>query len=143
MLTGILLGCFLIALCILTTPNLFVSKKEEMSTFFKKILLYQGLAGLVACIVGTIMLIQCVLKIATVMAPILWLTELMCTAALASFGFLLSYNLIYSLFLIKGKKSEDNLHRMRTNMMPLQGKLSILGILLGVWSVTAAVMFVA
>jgi hypothetical protein len=128
---------------ILTVPNLFASKTEELTAFFKKNLLYQGLAGLATCIIGTIALIQCTLKIATVMAPILWLTEMLCTAALAFFGLLLSYNLIYILFLSKGKKSEENLNKMLTNIMPLQGKLSILGILLGIWSVVAAVMFAA
>jgi hypothetical protein len=142
MLIGILLGCFLTIISILAVPNLFVSKKEQMSVFFKKMLLYQGLAGLVACIVGIIALIHYAQQIATLVA-VLWLTSMLCTATLASYAFLLIYNLIYLLFLSKEKNSVDNLQKMTANIMPLQGKLSILGIVIGVWSVMAAVMFTA
>jgi hypothetical protein len=30
---------------------------------------------------------------------------------------------------------------MRTRIMPMQGKIALLGILLGIWSIAAAVMF--
>jgi len=137
---GILSGCFLTALCMLAVPNLFVSKKEEMSAFFKKILIYQGVAGLISCIIGIIALIQYAIQIATMVA-VLWLTSMLCTASLAGFGFILSYNLIYTLFLSKGKNLGDNLHKMVANIMPLQGKLSIIGVIIGVWSIMATVMF--
>jgi len=137
----ILLGCFLVALSILALPNLFVSKKGELTPFFKKLLLYQGCFGLIALIVGAMALIQCALKIAVMGIPILWLTDMLCYATLATLGFLLSYNLIYILFLSKGEKPEETPSKMRTSIMPLQGKISILGILIGIWSVMAAVMF--
>jgi len=137
---GILLGCFLAALSILAIPNLFISKKEEMSDFFRKILLYQGLAGLISFIAGIIALIYYAPQIIEMVA-VLWLTFMMCAVALAGFGFLLIYNLIFMLFLSKGKKTEVNHHKMTTSIMPLQGKLSILGIIIGVWSIMATVMF--
>ena len=128
-------------LSVLAVPNLFASKKEELTVFFKKLLLYQGWIGLVACILGAIGFVQCVLKIAVEGKPILWLTELLCTAALAVIGFLLSYNVIYTFFLSKSKKSEENLNKMLTKIMPLQGKIAIFGIIIGIWSIMAAVMF--
>ena len=144
MFLGILFGCLLTALGIFAIPNLFVSRKKEISDFFKKMLLHQGWIGLLVCIVGVMALIQSALKIATDIKPILWLTEMLCCAGLAILGFLLSYNLIYTIFLSKGKKAakeEETPNKMRTQIMPLQGKIGILCILIGVWSVMAAVMF--
>jgi len=141
MIREILLGCFLVILSVLAVPNLFASNKEELTVFFKKLLLYQGWIGLIVCILGAIGFVQCVLKIAVEGKPILWLTELLCTAALATIGFLLSYNLIYMLFLSKSKKSEENLNRMLSRIMPLQGKIAIFGAIIGIWSVMAVMMF--
>ena len=144
MFLGILFGCLLTALGLFAVPNLFVSKKKEPTAFFKKLLLYQGWIGLAVCIVGIIAFIQYALQIATAGVPLLWLTNLLCSAGLAILGFFLSYNLIYTYFLSKGKKAEETEEtpdKMRTQIMPLQGKIGILCILIGVWSVMAAVMF--
>ncbi|MCL2511499.1 MAG: hypothetical protein FWF09_05565 [Bacteroidales bacterium] len=141
MFLGILFGCLLVALGLFSIPNLFVSSKKEISDFFKKLLPYQGWIGLVVCIVGVMALIQYALKIATDIKPILWLTEMLCCAGLAILGFLLSYNLIYLYLIPKGKKAEETPDKMRTQIMPLQGKIGILCALIGVWSVMAAVMF--
>ncbi|MCL2041786.1 MAG: hypothetical protein FWG84_07090 [Bacteroidales bacterium] len=137
----ILLGCCLFLLSAFAVPNLFVSKKKEISAFYKKLILYQGLVGLVACVLGAIALFQSTLKIAAEGKPILWLTEMLCTAALAVIGFLLCYNLIYTLFLAKGEKTEESRKKMLTGIMPLQGKIGLLGVAVGIWSVMAAVMF--
>jgi hypothetical protein len=137
----IFFGCLLIVMSILVVPNLFASKKEEITGFLKKLLLYQGLIGLIGCITGLIGLIQYFLKIAADIKPILWLTGILCCAMLVILGFFLCYNLIYTLFLTKGKKAEDNLEKMRTNTMPMQGKIAIIGFLLGIWSVMAVGMF--
>jgi hypothetical protein len=138
---GIFFGFLLTVASILAIPNLFVSKKDELTTFFKKLILLQGWIGLLTCIVGAIVFVQCAMKIATMMAPILWLTEMLCNAALTVLGFLLSYGVIYTYFLSKGKKAEENLNKMRTSVMPLQGKIGIFGVLIGIWSIMAAVMF--
>jgi hypothetical protein len=138
---GIFFGSLLTVVSILALPNLFLSKKNELTGFFKKLLLIQGWIGLITCIVGAIALVQCAMKIATMVA-VLWLNGMLCNAALTVIGFLLSYNFIYTYFLSKGKKTEDNLNKMRTRIMPLQGKISILGVLIGIWSIMAAVMFV-
>ena len=152
----ILFGCLLVALGLFAIPNLFASKKKELTTFFKKLLLYQGWIGLAACIVGIMAFIQYVPKGATTdMTPFLWLTMLLCSAGLAILGFFLSYNLIYNYFLSKGEKvkeakeakpeeeipTEETQDKMRTQIMPLQGRIGILAILIGIWSIMAAVMF--
>jgi len=138
---GILFGCFLTLLGILTIPNLFASKKEELTVFFKKIILCQGWLGLIACIIGVIGVIQCSMEIVMDIKPILWLTDMLCFAALAFLGFLLSYNLIFNYFLSKGKGKEQNTYKTLSNIMPMQGKIGMLGILIGIWSIMAAVMF--
>jgi len=151
MFLDILFGCLLTALGLFSVPNLVVSKKKEISPFFKKLLLYQGIAGVVICVVGVMAFIQYVLKGGTVMVPYLWLTMLLCSAGLAVLGFLLGYNLIYLYLYSKGaktkaevpegEKAEEPQDKMLTHIMPLQGKIGIVVILLGVWSVMAAVMF--
>ena len=142
MFLGVFFGCLLAALGLFTVPNLFVSKKKEPTAFFKKLLLYQGWIGLIVCIVGIMAFIQYVLKDTTNdMAPFLWLTMLLCSAGLAILGFLLSYNLIYTYFLSKGEKAKETPDKMHTRIMPLQGKIGLIGVLIGVWSIMAAMMF--
>ena len=138
---GIFFGCFLTILSILSIPNLFASKNENITGFFKKLLLYQGWIGLIACIIGVIGFVQYALKITDKLVIILWLTGLLCAVALALLGLLLSYNLIYTYILSNGKKSEENQEKMRTNAIPLQGKMGLLGLIIGIWSIMAVMMF--
>jgi hypothetical protein len=143
----IFFGCLLTVASILAVPNLFVSKKNDLANFFKKVIPYQGWLGLIVCIIGAVGLVQYALQITTKMEGVLlvlillWLTGMLCSAMLTFLGFLLSYNVIYTYFLAKKEKAEDNLKKMRTNIMPMQGKIGLLGILIGVWSIMAAVMF--
>lgn len=143
----IFFGCLLIAASILAIPNLFASKKDNPPNFLKKIIPYQGWIGLIVCIIGIVGLVQCALQITTEMEGVLlvlillWFTGMICNAMLVFLGFLLSYNLIYTYFLSKGKKSEENFNKIRTGIMPLQGKIGLLGILVGVWSIMAMMMF--
>jgi len=144
---GILFGCLLTVVSILALPNLFVSKKDDFSDFFKKMILYQGLTGLIVGIAGVIGVVLFAMSIVTEMEGVLlvllmlWLTGMLCTALLAILGFLLSYNLMYTLFFSKGKKAPESLKKMRTRIMPMQGKIALLGILLGIWSIAAAIYF--
>jgi len=48
----------------------------------------------------------------------------------------------YIIFLAKGEKTEESQNKMLTSIMPMQGKISLLGVAVGVWSVMAAMMFV-
>lgn len=130
-------GILLILLGLLAVPSLILSKKPDAGKYFDKLAPYQGWIGLVFAVIGIFGLVKCLLHIGTFAdAPIAWITWLATTFTEAALGFILGYGLIKK-YALKKEKAAAKGEKVLGKLLPLQGTLGIIAIILGIWSVVA------
>jgi len=135
-------GIFLVLLSIIAVPSLLLSKKPNAKELLEKIEPYQAWIGLVFCLGGIWGIINSVLSIGWLTtAPIWWVTVLAGSVVQATLGFMLSFGLINKLFLGKNEKAKEKAAEIRSKIAPKQGKLGILGIIVGVWMIVASFLY--
>lgn len=136
-----LYGITLIILGLLAIPSLIISKKPDAKKYFDKIAPYQGWIGIVFAILGIWGIIDCILHIGLFAhAPVMWITWLLTVVVEAVLGFILGYGLIKK-HVLKGKKADDAGEKILGKLLPLQGTFGIIAIVLGLWSVIAAIIW--
>jgi len=135
-------GITLIILGLLASPSLLLSKKPNAQELLDKIVPYQGWIGIVFCFWGIWGIISCILNLGILTShPIWWVTWLLCSLAEALIGFLLGYGLIVKYVLSKNETAKEKGAQMLAKLQPMQGKLGIFGIIMGVWCIICSILF--
>ncbi|KPQ19227.1 MAG: hypothetical protein HLUCCX10_03370 [Algoriphagus marincola HL-49] len=137
-------GITLIILGILAAPSLLLSKKPNAQELLDKITPYQGWIGLVFCLWGVWGVISAILNMGLLTSwPIWWITWIASSAIQAVLGFLLGYGMINKLLLSKNDDAKEKGEQLLQKLAPLQGKLGMVGIVVGAWVIVASFMFYA
>ncbi len=135
-------GITLILLSIIAVPSLILSKKPNAKELLEKVEPYQGWIGIVFCFWGVWGIITAVLNIGWLsVVPIWWITLLAGNIISAALGFMLGSGLINKLFLSKNDAAKAKAEELRAKIAPKQGKLGILGIIVGAWMIVASFLF--
>ena len=135
-------GISLILLSIIAVPSLLLSKKPNAKELLEKVAPYQGWIGVVFAIWGVWGIISAFLNMGWLTsAPIWWATLLAGSVVEAGLGFLLGYGLITD-FIAKNEDAKAKAALVRAKIAPKQGKLGVLGLIVGAWMIVASFMFV-
>lgn len=135
-------GITLILLGLLAIPSLVLAKKPDAKALFDKIAPYQGWIGVIFAIWGLWSLLNCFLNLGWLgAAPILWITWLVVSVVETALGFILGYGLLSKHALSKNAAAAAKGEQLLQKLLPLQGKLGILAIVLGAWMVIASLLF--
>ncbi|MDE7133943.1 MAG: hypothetical protein K2N86_01510 [Rikenellaceae bacterium] len=128
-----LYAILLIVLGILAVPSLIVSKKPNAKELIDKIAPFQGWLGLVFCVIGIWGIISSIIHIGWLTSyPIIWILDLAVAIVEACLGFILGYNLIVKYVLSKNEAAAAKGEQILAKLLPLQGKLGIAAIVLGI-----------
>ena len=135
-------GITLIILGLLAAPSLLLSKKPNAQELLDKITPYQGWIGLAFCFWGVWGIIQAVLNMGLLTTfPIWWITWLASSAVEAVLGFILGYGMINKFLLSKNEEAKQKGEKLLAKLAPIQGKLGLAGIVVGVWVILASILF--
>lgn len=127
-------GITLILLGLLAVPSLLLSKKPDAQALLDKITPYQGWIGLVFAFWGVWGIISAILNLGWLTTfPIYWITFLLVSVVEAALGFILGYGLIVKYVLSKNETAAEKGAQLLAKLAPLQGKLGIAAIVLGIW----------
>ncbi|MDR2036545.1 MAG: hypothetical protein LBQ60_01335 [Bacteroidales bacterium] len=136
-------GITLILLGLLAVPSLLLSKRPDAKELFDKVAPYQGWIGLVFAIFGLWGIIDCIINIGLLSKiPVYWLTWLLVAAVEASLGFILGYGMISKYVLSKNPTAAEKGEQLLKKLVPLQGNLGIIAIILGIWQIIASLLWV-
>ncbi len=136
-------GITLIILGLLAIPSLVLAKKPDAKELFEKIAPYQGWIGLVFAIWGLWGIISCILSIGWIAHwPIYWITWLLVSIVEFALGFILGYGLIAKYALSKNEQAAEKGEQLLAKLIPLQGKLGIVAIILGIWQIISSIIWV-
>ncbi|MFT3993164.1 MAG: hypothetical protein QM660_02565 [Dysgonomonas sp.] len=141
-------GIILIVLGLLAAPSLLLSKKPNAKELLDKLVPYQGWAGVVFCIWGIWGIISTILSIGVFFSFGLWgmiwgITSLLCSLVEAVLGFLLGYPLIVQYALSKNEAAKEKGAQLLAKLQPIQGKLGLLGIIMGIWWIICSFLYAA
>lgn len=135
-------GITLILLSLIAVPSLILSKKPNAQELLDKVAPYQGWIGLVFCIWGVWGIITAILNMGWLTAaPIWWVTLLAGSVVEATLGFLLGYGTISKYLLGSSEEAKEKASQLLAKLAPMQGKLGVLGIGVGIWMIVASIMF--
>ncbi len=135
-------GISLVLLSVLAVPSLLLSKKPNAKELLEKIEPYQGWIGMIFCFLGIWGIISSVLTTGWLSYwPILWITYLIGNIVTAALGFMLGYGLINKYILSKNEEAKTTIEEMRTKIAPKQGKLGLIGLVLGAWMIVSSFLF--
>jgi hypothetical protein len=132
-------GILLVILGLLAVPSLILSKKPNAKELFDKVAPYQGWFGVVFALWGIWGIINSVLGIGLLATwPILWISYLVVSVVCAGLGFILGYGLIQKHALSKNEKAKEAGEKVLAKLLPWQGTLGVIAIVLGLWTIVAA-----
>lgn len=135
-------GITLIILSLIAVPSLILAKKPNAQELLDKIAPYQGWIGLIFCFWGVWGIISCFLNIGLLTSwPIWWITWLLGSIVQAVLGFMLGYGMINKLVLGKNEAAKKKGEALLAKLAPIQGKLGIAGIAVGIWTIVASILF--
>lgn len=136
-------GITLIILGLLAIPSLLLDKKPDAKEWFDKIAPYQGWIGVVFAIWGLWGIISCFLSIGLLTSwPIYWITWLLVSVVEFVLGFILGYGLIVKYALSKNEQAAQKGEQLLAKLIPWQGKLGIVAIVLGIWMIISSIIWV-
>lgn len=135
-------GITLIVLSLLAVPSLFLAKRPDAKEALDKIAPYQGWIGIVFCFWGIWGIISAIRTISLLdNFPIWWSTLMAGSVVQALLGFILGYGLISKFLLSKNDAAKEKGAQLLTKLAPVQGKLGLIGIGLGVWVIVASFLY--
>lgn len=138
-----LFGITLILLSLLAVPSLILSKRPDAEQVLAKLAPYQGWIGLVFCIYGVFGIVSSILGLGMLTTnPIWWATMLATSVVEAALGFMLGYALINKYILSKSEEGMKRGQELLLKLSPIQGKLGLAGLAVGVWSIVANILFI-
>ncbi len=133
-------GITLMVLSILAVPSLLLAKKPDAKELLAKISPYQGWIGLVFCFWGIYgVIFSGILGLGMISTwPIYWVTLLAGNIMQAILGFILGFGTISTYVLSKNEEAKKKGAELLAKLAPIQGKLGIIGIAVGVWTIIAS-----
>ena len=135
----------LIVLGLLAIPSLILSKKPDAKELFDKVAPYQGWFGLVWAVFGIIDIVRCFLNIGWLglgtYGIVLWVVWLLVSVVTACLGFILGYGLIQKYALSKNEKAAAAGEQVLAKLLPLQGTMGIIAIVLGLLALIANIIW--
>ncbi|NDV78714.1 hypothetical protein [Dysgonomonas sp. 511] len=135
-------GITLIVLGLLAVPSLLLSKKPDAKEWLDKLTPYQGWIGVVFAFWGIWGIISCILNLSFLTTwPIYWITWLLVSIVEAALGFILGYGLIAKYVLSKNEAAAEKGQQVLAKLAPLQGKLGIAAIIIGIWQIVASIIW--
>ena len=135
-------GISLVLLSIIAVPSLILSKKQNAKELLEKIEPYQGWIGIVFCFWGFWGVVTAILNLGWLtIAPIWWITFLVGNIVSAVLGFMLGSGLINKLVVSKNEAAQFKANELRVKIAPKQGRLGIIGIIIGIWMIAASFLF--
>ncbi|ADV49492.1 hypothetical protein I2486_11060 [Cellulophaga sp. E16_2] len=135
-------GITLVLLSIIAVPSLILSKKPNAKELLEKIEPYQAWIGMLFCFWGIWGIISAVLNIGWLtVAPIWWITFLAGNIVSAILGFMLGFGLINKYVLSKNENAKEKADALRAKIAPKQGKLGVIGLIVGAWMIVASFIF--
>ncbi len=135
-------GLTLIILGLLASPSLLLSRIPNAKELLDKITPYQGWIGLIFCFWGVWGVIQAILQISILGTwPIWWVTWLASSMIEAVLGFILGYGMINKFLLSKNEVAKLKGKQLLEKLAPIQGKLGLIGVLVGIWVIIASIFF--
>ena len=135
-------GISLVLLSIIAVPSLILSKKPNAKELLEKIEPYQGWIGIVFCFWGFWGVVTAMLNLGWLtIAPIWWITFLVGNIVSAVLGFMLGSGLINKLVDSKNEAAQFKANELRVKIAPKQGRLGIIGIIIGIWMIAASFLF--
>ncbi|MDU1889320.1 MAG: hypothetical protein E6767_01400 [Dysgonomonas sp.] len=112
-----------------------------------KLVPYQGWAGVVFCIWGVWGIISSILSLGMLSyglwGIIYWVTLLAVSVVSALLGFILGYSLIVKYALSKNEAAREKGEQVLEKIRPMQGKIGLLGIILGAWLIICSFLYAA
>lgn len=133
MISIILNAAALILLGLLAIPSLVLRKKPNAKELFDKIAPFQGVIGIIAAIWGLWGLIWQIIGIGALgSAPLWWIFGTLVCLVVAALGFILGYGLIQKYALSKNEAAKEKGEKVLQKLLPLQGTLGIISIILGI-----------
>jgi hypothetical protein len=137
-------GITLIILSLIAVPSLILAKKPNAQELLDKVAPYQGWIGVVFCFWGIWGLIQLLLSLGwlSLGVPFIigWVTWLLYAIVETTLGFILGYSLIVKYVLSKNEAAKEKGAQVLAKLTPLQGKLGILGLIVGAWCIICAII---
>jgi nicotinamide riboside transporter PnuC len=70
-----------------------------------------------------------------------WLTLFVYAVVETALGFILGYSLIVKYVLSKNEKSAQKGEELLAKLLPLQGKLGLLGLIIGIWCIICSILY--
>ncbi len=135
-------GITLILLSFIAVPSLVLSKHAHAGELLNRIAPYQGWIGLVFCLCGVWGIISSVLTLSWLtLWPIYWATLLAASIVQFTLGFLLGYGMISKLILSKNEEAMKKGEQLQAKLAPIQGKLGVFGVAVGIWTIVAHFFF--
>lgn len=136
-------GILLIVLGILAIPSLILSKKPDAKDLLDKITPYQGWIGCVFAFWGVWGIISSVLNIGWLsIVPVYWVIYLLVALLEFSLGFIMGYSLITKYALSKNPAAAEKGEQLLAKLLPLQGTLGIVAIILGIIQIVGSFIWV-
>jgi hypothetical protein len=136
-------GILLIILGILAVPSLILSKKPDAKALLDKLTPYQGWIGVVFAFWGVWGIISSILTIGWLGTwPVYWIIGLLVALLEFSLGFIMGYALIASKLLSKNPTAAEKGEQLLAKLLPLQGKLGIVAIILGIVQIVCSFIWV-
>ena len=135
-------GITLILLSLIAVPSLLLSRKPNAAELLDKVAPYQGWIGMAFAFFGVWGIISAFLNMGWLTsAPVWWATLLAGSVVEAGLGFLLGFPLINDMLLSNNAEAQGKALALRERVAPLQGKLGVAGIGIGVWMIVANILF--
>ena len=139
-------GITLIILSLIAVPSLILAKKPNAQELLDKVAPFQGWIGVAFCVWGIWGLIQMIMLLGWLGAGfygiINWATWFLYAVVATTLGFILGYSLIVKYVLGKNEKAKEKGAQVLAKLVPLQGKLGILGLIVGAWCIICSFIFV-
>ena len=138
-------GITLIILSLIAVPSLILAKKPNAQELLDKVAPYQGWIGVVFCFWGIWGIISLLLNLGLlgygIPGIISWVTWFLYAVVETTLGFILGYSLIVKYVLNKNEAAKEKGAQVLAKLTPLQGKLGILGLIVGAWCIICAIIF--
>ena len=125
-------GLWLAVLGILAAPNLIIAKKPEAKEIIAKMAPYQGWMGAVSAVWGIVKVIQTFRYFSFFsIIPVGVITMIVSALLTLALGLLLGIGVIKSF--VGSEDAKAKMDEMMAKLAPKQGKLGLLGIIVGIW----------
>ncbi|MCT4640632.1 MAG: hypothetical protein N4A72_23250 [Bacteroidales bacterium] len=135
-------GILLIVLGVIASPSLFLTKHPNGQKILNKITPYQGWIGIIFLLIGIFGIINTATATTVLrILPMWWITAMAGYVIEAALGFILGYAMINKFILSKNEEAKKKGEQLIAKLAPIQAKLGLLGIAIGVWTIIATIVY--